>query len=80
MKRKNSTVYGEFPITPNQEYANLRDINLYRVEFNGQWTNVWANNEQEARLYVYDNFCHFGVCSITKTKLLIQPTNRKEEN
>lgn len=63
----------------NQEYADISGANLYRVEFNGQWSNVWAMNEQDARIYVYDNFCHFGVCMVTKTKLLVKSNKTEME-
>ena len=67
------------PVPPNQEYADISGANLYRVEFNGQWSNVWAMNEQDARIYVYDNFCHFGVCMVTKTKLLVKSNKTEME-
>lgn len=54
--------------------------NLYRVEYNNKWTNVWAYDPQSAKRYVIDNFCMFDqFIDFYNVTLLVQPTNRKEE-
>ena len=66
-------------VEPNQEYADISGLNLYRVEYNNRWTNVWAFNQQSAKRYVIENFCMFDEFIIFhKVKLLVQPT--KTEN
>ena len=64
---------------PNQEYADISGANLYRVEYNNKWTNVWAYDRQSAKRQVIDNFCMFDRFIVFhNVTLLVQST--KTEN